>query len=99
MPRTPATDNRAADWPDTLPVHRPADLAGYGAGPLVSLLRKGRTQDAARLMQQRGISVTAAIDMVRLFSPRHPPRRNGRGPIPILTHVIHPTTPHVRTTP
>jgi len=36
MPRTPATDNRAADWPDTLPVHRPADLAGYGAGTLVS---------------------------------------------------------------
>ena len=101
MPRTPATDNRAADWPDTLPVHRPADLAGYGAGTLVSLLRKGRTQDAACLMRQRGISVTAAIDMVRVFGLRYPQRRNGRarGHVPTLTHVIHTTIPHGRTTP
>lgn len=100
MPRTPATARRP-DWADTPPIHRPADAAGYAASPLVSLLRKGRTQDAACLMRQRGISVTAAIDMVRVFGPRYPQRRNGRtrGHVHTLTHVIHPTTPHGRTTP
>lgn len=78
---------------DTIPaVDRRADQVGAGAATVVRLLRAGKTPAAAQLMHSRGMSLTTAVDLLRVYGPRAP--RSQRS----STHHSRPEpAPHWRT--